>query len=368
MTLRDMNLRVFEGEPVPHVFFQPRVEPWHAWHSTFGRLPERYRDFSLQEFVDDLNVSMRYVHYYTGMPDPVVTSYSAQVAVHESFGDREGLRVFRTPRGDLVETFRRTPDEVWRKVSFSVTKVNDLRKLRWLHENTDYSFSLDNCRTGDEFIAHRGEPQFWVPKSPYQALAQVWMKFEDFVFSLKDCPHEVEDVMDAIDRSYDRLYEELASAGVVRIINFGENIHDHLLSPDYFERYLIPFYEKRSSQLRNAGIYTYIHIDGYFRSLLKYLRDLPFDALEALTPLPQGDVSLEEIAEAIGGKILIDGIPAVLFLPPYTREELMRTVEKTVDLFHPRLVLGASDEVPEGGGEEAAERVRMVSEWCAAHP
>jgi hypothetical protein len=175
--------------------------------------------------------------------------------------------------------------------------------------------------------------------------------------------------MEAIDDSYDQLYEELPASGLVRILNFGENIHDQLLSPRYFERYLVPFWEKRCGQLRAGGIFTHVHIDGFFRSLLPYLACLPFDGLEALTPQPQGDVSLEEIRAHIGDKVLLDGIPAVLFLPHYSREVLIQTVETIVELFHPRLVLGVSDEVPEGAEpREAIERIRMISDWCRSHP
>jgi hypothetical protein len=38
--------------------------------------------------------------------------------------------------------------------------------------------------------------------------------------------------------------------------------------------------------------------------------------------------------------------------------------EKIVALFHPRLILAVSDEVPEGAGLEAIERVRMVGNCC----
>jgi hypothetical protein len=68
--------------------------------------------------------------------------------------------------------------------------------------------------------------------------------------------------------------------------------------------------------------------------------------------------------EAIGDKVLLDGIPAVLFMDTYTRDELVETVEKVIRLFAPRLVLGVSDEVPEGTGQEAMERVRLVAEVC----
>ena len=140
-----------------------------------------------------------------------------------------------------------------------------------------------------------------------------------------------------------------------------------MISPRYFERYFLPFYEKRVGQLHQAGIYSHVHIDGYFASLLPYLRDMPFDGYEALTPEPQGDVTLEQMAEHIGDKVLLDGIPAVLFMSTYPEDELMASVERIVELFAPRLILGISDELPEGCGVEGLERMRRVADWCRAH-
>ena len=33
-------------------------------------------------------------------------------------------------------------------------------------------------------------------------------------------------------------------------------------------------------------------------------------------------------------------------------------------MFHPRLILGISDELPEAGGEESYQRLKWVAEWC----
>jgi hypothetical protein len=364
MTFREMNLRVFQGKPVPHVFFQPRMEPWLHWHCIFDRLPPRYQGASVTEFYDDLDCSMRYIHYYTDIPDPVVRRFTSRVTVREHTSETEKRIVYETPHGDLVEEQQLTVDDTWRTVGFAVKTLEDLGRLRWLCGEMSYHFVEANFCQGSDFIGERGEPQFWVPKSPYQALAQIWMKLEDLVYALADAPDLVEEVMRAIDASYDPLYEELVTSGQVKIINFGENIHDQLISPRYWERYFIPFYEKRCAQLKEGGIYSHVHIDGYFRSLLPYLADLPFDGLEALTPRPQGDVALEEMAAAMGDKVLLDGIPAVMFMPQYSREELMEMTEKVVELFHPRLILGISDEVPEGTGPEAIERVRDIAAWC----
>ena len=363
MTLREMNLRVFRREPLPHVFFQPRFEPWYARHRERDSLPEELRELSLREVYDSIGASMRTVHYYTGQPKPIESGFTDEVRMTERReGDLIKLR-YETPHGPLFETHKFTIDGTWRRVEFAAKAADDLPALRWLLQRRVVTFSPENFKTGAEFIGERGEPQFWVPKSPYFALAQQWMRYEEFVYALADRPREIEEIMKVIDESYDGLYEELTSSELLRILNFGENIAMAYLSPRYFEDYCIPWYEKRSGQLGQAGIFTHIHIDGHFKPLLPYLSALPFDGLEALTPLPQGDVTLEEIREHIGDKVLLDGIPAVLFLEHHPREELHSCVERLVELFHPRLVLGVSDELPQGGGEESFERLKWVAEY-----
>jgi hypothetical protein len=43
----------------------------------------------------------------------------------------------------------------------------------------------------------------------------------------------------------------------------------------------------------------------------------------------------------------------------------MASAEQCIRLFHPRLVLGVSDEVPEAApSTEAIERIRMVADYC----
>jgi hypothetical protein len=368
MTLREMNLRVFQRKPIPHVFFQPRFEPWFDWHRQFESLPAQLRDLSLLETYDLIGASMRTVHYYTGQPDPVEVTYAEEVKIEQREEDDLLKERFDTPYGPLYQTHKFTIDKTWRTIEFLAKKPEDLPALRWLMAHRSFAFNADSFRQGAAYVGDRGAPQFWVPKSPYFAMAQQLMRYEDFIYALADQPKQIEEIMEIIDLTYDPLYEQLTSSGLLEILNFGENVAMAYLSPRYFEQYVIPWYEKRSGQLRDAGIFTHIHIDGYFRPLLPYLAHLPFDGLEALTPKPQGDVTLEEMAEALGDKILLDGIPAVLFLNHHRREELEACVETLVKLFHPRLILGISDELPEAGGDESFERMRRISEWCRTQP
>ena len=63
--------------------------------------------------------------------------------------------------------------------------------------------------------------------------------------------------------------------------------------------------------------------------------------------------------DAVGEKILLDGIPAIMFLPDYPLEKFKDFIRRIIELFWPRLILGASDEVPPPAD---IERVKIVSE------
>ena len=53
------------------MFFQPRFEPWYAWHKQFNSLPEQLSNLSLRETYDLIVASMRTVNYYTDQPNPI---------------------------------------------------------------------------------------------------------------------------------------------------------------------------------------------------------------------------------------------------------------------------------------------------------
>ncbi len=359
-----MNLAVFEGKPLERVFHQPRIEPWWDLHRQRGTLPKEIEGKGIMEVYDHLGVSMRYMQYYTGLPDPVVREYSKKVKGKWDANDEESVEIIDTPHGQLSRRNKKTIDNTWRCVEFPVKKREDLASLSWFLDNIEISFSKEKFLEGEKTFGDRGEAQFFIPKCPYQSMLLEWVNQQDFFLLLADVPSEVEDVMKKIDERYERFYEEVCAAQVTRIGNFGENLHAQFLPPEYFEKYLLPPWEKRCAQLKKAGIYTHVHLDGYFKPLLKYLKHLPFDGIEALTPEPQGDVSIEVMKEHLGDKVLLDGIPAMYFMPQHTDEELEEATKKIIKLFHPKLVLGISDELPQGTDEVGWERLKWVESYC----
>ena len=100
--------------------------------------------------------------------------------------------------------------------------------------------------------------------------------------------------------------------------------------------------------------------------MLPYLRETRLDGVEALTPEPMGDLTLEMIKHAVGDRIVcLDLIRAIDFLAGFPVAELLEFVRQAIDLFAPRLVLGISDEISQVGEIEKVEAVSaLVDEVC----
>jgi hypothetical protein len=198
-----------------------------------------------------------------------------------------------------------------------------------------------------------------MPRMNVQSLYINKMGVQNSIYALHDWTDTVEAYFRALDECHDRLID-LINASPIDIINYGENVHAGTLSPDLFVRYHLPACVHRSKRLHAANKFVCSHWDGDTRPLLPYARETGLDGIEAITPQPQGDVTLEEVAEALGSEmVLLDGIPAIYFDDTFPVEVLVECTHRLIELFAPRLVLGISDEISSTGD---LERIRVVGD------
>ena len=243
-------------------------------------------------------------------------------------------------------------------IEYKLKRPEDFEIMEYILRDEEWYWDQEAYEKSVEEVGERGAPQFFFRRSPIQGLFIEHMGFENTIYMMRDRPEVIRRYVEVATEADDKMYEVICSCPV-QILNLGENIDAHMDPPPIWREYLVPYYRMRVEQLHKAGKFVHIHIDGAMKPLLPYLRDCPWDGIEAATPLPQGDVTLEELKEAMGDMVLLDGIPAVYFLPIYPIEELKECVKRIVDLFYPRLILGISDEIPPDGD---IERVRMVGE------
>jgi hypothetical protein len=88
------------------------------------------------------------------------------------------------------------------------------------------------------------------------------------------------------------------------------------------------------------------------RGLLPKLGAVGFDAVEAVTPKPAGDLDVAEM-RAVAGRadlILWGGVPGALFAPPFTWSDMAAHVSHVLAAWRGQpFVLGVADQVPPNG-------------------
>ena len=369
----ELILRTFEHKSIDKIAWQPRIMYWYNDNRIQSLTLEKYpvveeyvpRDYigkNIKEIYKDINASIRYPQETFGFP-----------LFHEKKKPNHQIKIKRkrlsyktyliktiTPVGEVSHVEKDT-----RIIEFPVKKIADLIVMKYLEDQADFMFSDAMYEKAKKEMEGFGIPISYYFRSPYMKCILDYIGFERTIIFLRKYKQEMEDFFYHIELIDLEKYKRVITKCPLKLINFGENIDQNLSSPPYFEKYLLDYYETRVKLLHNAKKFAFIHIDGSFKHLLPYLSTMSFDGYEALTPPPQGDVPLEDIARALGdsGKILLDGIPATLFLREFKESKLVDKTKKILDLFSPNLIIGISDELCYGDGRRLKTVSKIVEKF-----
>jgi len=371
LTNKQRVLNTFAKRKIDRVPFSPRLYYWYFGNKLFKRrvkqnqfkssIPDRFLHKSQLDIYKMLEAAPRYSEETLYLPlFQTQINPEAKIKKTTKRGSKEGetMTKYKTPLGKLTQTTAIGGGFGAHYTEFPVKSVEDIKIMKYIFENTEFSFLEENYAKAEELFGDMGVVSDYLESSPYQRLVKQLMGFTRTVIFLKRKPRAMEEFINFLEDWDDKMYEQAANSPVP-IINFGENIDANLSPPPQFEKYLLPYYRKRVDQLHKAGKYCHIHMDGSLKDLLPYFEELPFDGLEALTASPQGDVTLEKIKDVIGDKVFLDGIPSILFLPQYSKDYVKKYTQNVLDLFSPNLILGISDELSPNGD---IKKIEMISE------
>lgn len=371
LTNKQRILNTFANKETDKIAFSPRLYYWYFGNKLFKRrvkrnqfkcpIPDKFLHKTQLDIYKLLKAAPRYSEETLYLP-LFQTQINPEAGIQKitKRGSKEGETItkYETPLGILTQKTAIGGGFGVHYTEFPVKTVEDIKIMKFIFENTNFSFLEKNFHKAEELFGELGVVSEYLESSPYQRMVKELMGFTRTVIFLKRKPREMEDFLLFLENWDDKMYE-VAANSPIPIINFGENIDANLSPPPQFEKHLLPYYKKRVDQLHKVGKYCHIHMDGSLKDLLPYFEELPFDGLEALTAHPQGDVTLEEIKKAIGEKVYLDGIPSILFLPQYTNEYVKKYTQKVLDLFSPNLILGVSDELSPNGD---IRKIEMISE------
>jgi len=195
-----------------------------------------------------------------------------------------------------------------------------------------------------------GVPGLALPRSPLAALTAEWAGVESTAFLLADCGEKMRAAMDRLEEQEAPILDAVCALAPP-IAHFIDNLSSENLAGLYDE-FMAGRHRARLERLHAAGVAGVVHLDGTVRGLLPKLAKAGFDAVEALTPQPAGDLDPAEMRALVEGAntILWGGVPGVMFAPPYTWEDMRRHVERLLEAWqgYP-FILGVADQVPPDG-------------------
>ncbi len=354
--LPELHRQVVFGQSQGKIIWQPRIGCWFEDKMFSGEgLPPPYTGMNPHQVYRSLGCSARLYEFnscFRRQEHPAVT------VTRRDINETDVETVVATPVGKQVAVHRKSfnsPHAITLK--WEVETLAELKVATWREENASWYWDQEHFDGHLAACGDLGAPTMFMPRMNVQCLYIEKMGVENSVYALFEWPEQIETFFDALAENQDRLID-IINRSPIEIINFGENIHAGTLSPDLFLRYHLPDCQRRCDKLHGAGKFVCSHWDGDTRPLLPYVKETGLDGVEAITPVPQGDVTLEEVKAALGDEIfLLDGIPAIYFDDTYPVETLIECTEKLIDLFAPRLVLGISDEISSTGD---IERLRVV--------
>ncbi len=350
----------FSGPPGDTVPWLGDLDYWIQYLNAAGVMPEKYQaEDGIYRLHRDLGVGFYLQGFYPFRP-----VYDGVEIIEEPVGRGKVTRVI-TPHGELRE-FQRWVDESY-CIAFSerfVKSWRDLKALRYLFEHTFYEPDYELAQRRYDLIGDDGVVLCYLPRSPLMEMVAILAGIQNVTFMQLDAPEEFEETFTLIGRKHNES-SQLAVDSPAECLMIPENLSSEVVGKRLFGQYVRPHDAHWTQRIREAGKYSFIHIDGTLKGLIREASETGFNVLEAVTPAPVGDIPIEELHEWVDRDTIIwGGIPGVYFTDLISDEEFDRFVIRVLEVMRsePRYVLGVADQVPPLARFERIARVRPLVE------
>ncbi len=344
-------LKLLKGEKPDGVVWTADISYWingqkqagtadAAWETEAGYL-QLHKHLGVMPYFD-------YDKFWTGR-----AVYDNTVEVRRESRDGNTINRMVTPVGTLTESLTYMPESACEAITqHMIATPGDMDVLLYILEHRH----LEPCNLegyaerSARYANYDGLPCLGLPRSPLSSLCYEWAGLQNMVYLMLDCEDKVLTALDIMAAEQQVILDAVCELAPP-LVHFPDNLSsDNLTS--YYDAHMRDGHRRRIQQLHRAGTRCAVHLDGTTQGLLPKLVESGFDAIEALTPVPAGDLTAAEMQDCAGSDtvILWGGAPGALFAPPYRWNDMERHVQKVLETWKDRpFVLGVADQVPPDG-------------------
>jgi methanogenic corrinoid protein MtbC1 len=383
MTHRERLLKVARGEMVDAIPWIPRIDLWHNAHAMAGTLPDKYRDYSVEDIhraegwplhkvVPEYlkpekpeDIVHRAIGLYRLKEYPYDFEFSGDVEIevaYEDSDDESMTRVsYHTPVGIIsakhgitAEMEKSGASITWVKEHAIKTK-DDYHTLAHLFGNLTLTPAYERFQQWKDSVGEDGvavaQGLGIACSSPMHFIQKTLLGATDFYLHYHDYPGEMAELAEALEPVYNQLIEILANSSADTVL-WSANVDDMVTYPTYFEKEILPWCRKAAGKLHDRGILAMMHPDGENRGLMDLIPRCDMDIADAVTPSPMTKIDIEEYYDCWcrSGKMTIQGgIPEMLLLAESTtRDDLKNYMDHLLKVITPgtRFIASIGDTSP----------------------
>ena len=361
-------LDMLEGRPTDRIVWAADITYWMEGCRQSGRADP---DWATEEGRLRLHQRLGIMPYFEYSKfNAYAASYSKAVAREVETRGRQTATRYATPMGELTDIWEWCPESCSSAcVRHAVQSAADLDRLLWLLENRRLTpANLDDYAERRELWArYDGLPPVGLPRSPLPSLLVEWAGVEATAYLLCDHEERVRQILGVMEEQEAPVVEAIARLRPP-LVHFPDNLSS-ATAGGYYGEFIGPAHRRRLARLHAAGVKCAVHLDGTVHPLLAKLAAAGFDAVEALTPKPAGDLGPRQMREAVAGAhaILWGGVPGVMFAPPYAWRDMEAHVAGLLESWRGHsFIVGVADQVPPDGDIGFCRRIADMLAGAAA--
>lgn len=272
--------------------------------------------------------------------------------ITEKIVGKEKIKQYETKVGTLQSKYMFDPNmKAWFLVEHPLKTVEDYKTLQYIMENAALTLAPEGFNSivkeyGDEMlVAPRLVPGY---KTAFQSMVEHWAGTAGFIDMLDEEEELVEETMDVI-RELNRKSVQLCAQTEAEVFISFEDSSTTNYSPWMYEEYAVSELNEWCDILHKENKLLIQHACGHIKHLLPAIAKSKIDCLESVTPLPTGNVTMEEVIAALPERIsIIGGVdPMMMLNAPW--EELEAYAKNLLNTMKGRsFILSNSDSCPPG--------------------
>ena len=273
-------------------------------------------------------------------------------------GKERAREVIRTPVGE-VSTVREPAGFTAWTIERLFKGPEDYRVLRFIAEDTqyrpDYQAYLEAEQWMGDDVILRGQ----VGLCPLHEIMIHWMGAETFGIEWSERRDEVLKLEAAMRASRRRVYSVLADSPITHA-NFGGKEVPEVMGPERYREFSLPLFDECAEVFHKKGKLLGTHLDGNNKPWAQAVAASGLDYIEAFTPAPDTDMTVEEALAAWPDKVLWINFPSSVHLADVGT--IKRTTREIIDAAAGtnRLIIGITENMPPDRWQENMSAISEV--------